>query len=211
MQDQERIAHRNMNTLDYILDKYNVRNEESPIKLNYHRTVGIPTLFRELGFTKGAEIGVEQGKFSELLLKKIPNLKLYSIDFWQYYRLWRGMKRKWRQDIYYENVKKKLASYNCEVIKATSMNAVKNFEDESLDFVYIDANHNYECVKEDIREWSKKVRKGGIVSGDDYYIFPSGNDGVVKAVDEWIKDNKIKPWFYFYYLGKPPNWFYVKI
>lgn len=164
-----------------------------------------------MGFTKGAEIGVEQGKFSEYLLKTVPNLKLYCIDFWQRYRLWRGMKRQWRQDAYYEEVKVKLAPYNCEIIKATSMDAVKTFADESLDFVYIDANHNYEFVRDDIREWSKKVRKGGIVCGDDYYVFPSGNDGVMKALDEWIAEQNIKPWFLFYYKGRPPNWFYVKV
>jgi len=120
------------------------------------------------------------------------------------------MKRQWRQDAYYEEVKVKLAPYNCEIIKATSMDAVKTFADESLDFVYIDANHNYEFVRDDIREWSKKVRKGGIVCGDDYYVFPSGNNGVMKALDEWIAGQNIKPWFLFYYKGRPPNWFYVK-
>ena len=199
-----------MKTLEYILKKYNITDLQSPIKLNYHRTTGFTELFTELGFTKGAEIGVEQGKFSEYLLKTVPNLKLYCIDFWKYYRLWRGMKRQWRQDAYYEEVKKKLAPYDCEIIKATSMDAVKNFKDESLDFVYIDANHNYENVKEDLREWSKKVRKGGIVCGDDYHKFPSGNDGVIRGLDEYIKDNNIKPWFTFFYKGKPPNWFYVK-
>ena len=55
-------------------------------------------------------------------------------------------------------------------LKHTSKDAVKLFEDESLDCVYIDANHQYEAVKEDILLWLPKVKKNGIISGHDYWI-----------------------------------------
>ena len=48
------------------------------------------------------------------------------------------------------------------------MQAVKDFEDESLDFVYIDGHHGFKYVTEDIFEWSKKIKKGGVISGHDY-------------------------------------------
>lgn len=48
------------------------------------------------------------------------------------------------------------------------MEAVKDFDDESVDFVYIDGNHEFKYVAEDICEWSKKVKKGGVISGHDY-------------------------------------------
>ena len=69
------------------------------------------------------------------------------------------------------------------------MDAVKDFADKSLDFVFIDGHHGYDYIKEDIREWSKKVRKGGIVSGHDYYLTPAGNMGVMDAVDEYVKEH----------------------
>ena len=57
----------------------------------------------------------------------------------------------------------------------------KNYPDEYFDIVYIDASHEYECVKEDIISWLPKVKIGGILCGDDYCV---GWPQVVKAVDE---------------------------
>jgi stringent starvation protein B len=49
-----------------------------------------------------------------------------------------------------------------------------------------------------------------MVSGHDYYQFPSGNKGIIRAVDEWVKDNDIKPWFLFD-KDRSPSWFYIKV
>lgn len=48
------------------------------------------------------------------------------------------------------------------------MDVVKQFKDESLDFVYIDGNHSFQHVVNDLCEWEKKVKVGGIVAGHDY-------------------------------------------
>ena len=74
------------------------------------------------------------------------------------------------------------------------MDAVKMFKDRSLDFVFIDANHAFDYVMQDLIEWTKKVRIGGIVSGDDYYPFKKGDQsfaGVVEAVDSYRKAHDI--------------------
>lgn len=162
--------------------------------------------FAELGFKIGAEIGVFEGYFSKVLCDNIPGLKLYCIDNW---REFHNFKK-------YDTTVTALAGYNCEIIVATSMNAVKTIKDNLLDFVYIDADHRYEYVAEDIREWTKKVRIGGIVSGHDYYKMKSGNDGVIKAVDEYIKEKKYtfqrtridrsNP----YKDDRQPSWYFVK-
>lgn len=198
-----------MNTLAYILKKYKLNKDSSRHELYRSRWKSLPELFKGLGFKLGAEIGVEKGVFSKRLLSKIPNLKLYSIDSWMPYKEYGFGKSTSRQERYYKEAKIRLAPYNCEIIKDYSLNAVKKFKDETLDFVYIDASHTYENVKNDIGMWSKKVRSGGIVAGDDYYIFKSGNDGVVRAVNEWIKEKKISTLFIFN-KGSHPNWFYVK-
>lgn len=70
------------------------------------------------------------------------------------------------------------------------MEAVKRFKNGSLDFVYIDANHSFNYVMQDLTEWSKKVRVGGIVSGDDYYHFRKA--GVIEAVNAYTKAHSIK-------------------
>ena len=56
------------------------------------------------------------------------------------------------------------------------------FKDYSLDFVYIDGNHKYDSVIEDLNTWYPKVKYRGIIAGDDYkYKFP----GVIRAVNEF--------------------------
>jgi predicted O-methyltransferase YrrM len=68
------------------------------------------------------------------------------------------------------------------------LEVVNQFEDESLDVVFIDLTHTYESVKQDIELWLPKVKKGGILAGHDYE-----NDWpeVVKAVDEVFPDKMI--------------------
>lgn len=85
-----------------------------------------------------------------------------------------------------------LAPYKATVIKKDSIEAAKDVADGSLDFVFIDADHSHKSVKEDITAWAEKVKKGGIVSGHDYYVFPSGNRGVIDAVDEYTKAHGYK-------------------
>lgn len=115
----------------------------------------------------GVEVGVERGIFSEMVLQN-PDTKLYCVDPWLAYKGYRDHVSQDKLDGFYEQTKEKLSKYNCEIIRKTSMEAVKDFEDESLDFVYIDANHNFENVAMDLIHWMKKVKKGGIVSGHDY-------------------------------------------
>ncbi len=56
------------------------------------------------------------------------------------------------------------------------MEAAEDFEDNSIDFVYIDANHGFKYVAEDLWEWSKKVRSGGVISGHDYAMSKDAHD-----------------------------------
>jgi hypothetical protein len=82
------------------------------------------------------------------------------------------------------------------------MEAVKDFEDESLDFVYIDGHHGFKWVTEDIFEWSKKVRKGGIVSGHDYGLRRAESKPgrpmtmqVKIVIDAYTRAFDIKKWY----------------
>lgn len=71
------------------------------------------------------------------------------------------------------------------------MDAVDMFPDESFDWIYIDANHTYPKIKEDLKAWYLKIKKGGYICGHDY-IENYKTYGVKKAVDEFIKINKLK-------------------
>lgn len=75
------------------------------------------------------------------------------------------------------------------LIKGFSLDVVSNYEDESIDFCFIDGSHEYEDVKKDIIAWLPKIKKGGILSGHDY---DESWEGVVKAVDELLGKENIK-------------------
>jgi cephalosporin hydroxylase len=68
--------------------------------------------------------------------------------------------------------------------------------DRSLDFVYIDGNHGYEAVLDDLAAWSPKVRTGGFISGHDYRVNAAKPFiEVVEAVNDWTRMHAIEPWF----------------
>jgi hypothetical protein len=128
----------------------------------------LPQLFVDLGFKVGAEIGVERGLFSEKLLK--AGLELYCIDPWIHCSSWSYHRSVETMAAIEQEALGRLSRYpKAHAIKAISMEAVQQFKDGSLDFVYIDGNHEFRYVAEDLQEWVPKVRKGGIVAGHDYF------------------------------------------
>ncbi len=155
-----------------------------------------------LGYKIGAEIGVEVGRFSQTMFSTIPNLKLFCVDPWQAYH----RNSQSREDQWYERAKKMLEGHNVEIIKKTSMEGVKDIPDKSLDFVYIDALHDFDSVMTDIILWTTKVRTGGIVSGHDFVYYYQY--GVVQAVMAYVAAHAITPWYIT--TEREPSWFFVK-
>ena len=99
-----------------------------------------------------------------------------------------------------ETAVKRLAPYKkYTCIKKTSLEAVKKFKAKSLDFVYLGANHEYSYahVLGEITKWSKKVKKGGTISGYAYRLSKAGNNElqVVYAVNDYVREHKIKHLF----------------
>jgi hypothetical protein len=199
-----------------------IKYEGSPSVIPESTRDDLPGFFKEMGYKVGAEIGVYKGWFSRKLCK--AGLKVYAIDCWTPYPGFDRMEdaRIERQEYLYHRAWQLLSHYqNAVVIRKTSMEALKNFEDESLDFVYIDANHILKYALEDIDGWSKKVRKGGAVSGHDY-IHPDDLEErkrpwawatmqVKFAVDAYTQANRIKGW---YLIGQNkdryPSWLWIK-
>ena len=183
------------------VSKRRARVDNLPIGMKVQREV-FGRLFFELGLNKGAEIGVRKGEFSKILCEQNPNLEIYCVDSWGIDDNRYGN----RHNRYYETAKKMLSPFNATMIPKFSMDALEDFEDESLDFVYIDANHTFDFCCPDIIFWSKKVRPGGIISGHDYYNHHRG--GVVKAVDAYTHCHKIDPWYVT--VEKHPSFLWVK-
>jgi hypothetical protein len=147
-------------------------------------------LWRKFGYKVGAEIGVSKGKFSKHVCRTIRDVKLYGIDPWDAYDGYverKGERGQQTLNRHYEEAKGRLAPYDCELIKAYSLDAVKQFEDNSLDFVFIDANHSFEYAVDDMAAWSKKVRPGGIVSGHDYWNSRDGFGALRLPIDDFVR------------------------
>ena len=164
--------------------------------------------FAKKQLNNGVEVGVRYGEYSEILCKTNPNLKLKAVDPWNvvqgdYRSTVRGEQS---QDNSYKKALNRLKSYNCELIKKESIDAVKDIPYKSLDFVYIDGSHEFDWVMVDIIEWGKRIRKGGIISGHDYYKFRVGN--VVESVNLYTDVHKIP----LVYLTdeRTPSWWFKK-
>lgn len=157
----------------------------------------IASLIQSNNFRTYVEVGVWKGDLFDYILKRCPNLvKMYGVDPYlstAYNSKQGGTINTIQQEtfeIIYNTIKSKFADYfKVHILRMTSKTAAKRFNDNSLDFVYIDADHSYEAVKNDIKLWYPKVKKGGILAGHDYI---SATPGVIKAVDECINGATIK-------------------
>jgi predicted O-methyltransferase YrrM len=134
----------------------------------------------------GVEIGVNEGTHAFAMLKTLPIKKLYLIDpYMPYledgnYITSDGVAKKAIEKL------KEFGDKACFIFK-TSEDAVAEIPDV-VDFVYVDGNHDYSCVKKDIELYFRKLRAGGIICGHDY---SSNWDGVIKAVNEFTESNSL--------------------
>lgn len=144
----------------------------------------------------GVEVGVQQGLYSDFLLQNWKSGTLHCVDRWMHVSDYIDIANKSQeeQELLYQETKERLSKYGerCKIIRMDSVEASKLYEDESLDFVYIDADHSYEGCFKDLEAWYPKVRKGGIFAGHDYInaIFPETIFGVKSAVDKFLFDKK---------------------
>lgn len=187
-----------MDTLAWIIDKYKQDiTQPIPIEIPNVGRDDLAVWFRELGFQTGVEVGTERGVYAEILCKANPTAQLYCVDLWECYTGYRDRKSNREFKDIYQTAQERLGKYKIEMIREFSMDAVKHFPEGSLDFVYIDANHEYPWVTEDIIHWSKRVRPGGIVAGHDYYrsILKDSKCHVLAAVNGYTYAYRINPWF----------------
>lgn len=214
-----------MDEHNYIREKFNLTGDENPGKLKGIARDGLFRLYAELGYKVGAEVGIEKGKNAVTMFDNIPGLKLFGIDpFVQHpncsYEA-AAQTRNWNQR-YLDRVKAqaedRMKGRNATIIAKFSDEAVKDFADNSLDFVYIDADHSYDFVMQDVILWGRKIRKGGIISGHDYYYNnekPGRRAKVTQAINDYTKVHGIK--FFItdedHYVMKGdvyPSWLWVK-
>ena len=179
------------------------------VKAVDRRAAAILSRLPSTGPVVGAELGIFHGKLSMRLLKR-PDLFLHMIDTWA--------SAEARTKSYAESgdAVAKLGKFEMSLAKHDAFSnthfaenrrkihqdltalAAKKFEDGSLDFVFIDADHSYEGVRGDIELWLPKVKSGGLLCGHDYDspTFP----GVALAVKKMLPGRSID-------LGEDRTWF----
>jgi hypothetical protein len=137
----------------------------------------------------GVEVGVAFAGNAENLLSKLPQLdKLYLVDPYQYRRGYDDPMNVPQPvfDRMYRYVLDKLDRYQGRacLIRDTSANVAAAWT-QPVDFVFIDAEHTYEGVLQDINAWMPHVRSGGLITGHDYkhVNFPGLTKAVHKVFD----------------------------
>ena len=202
-----------MDVLKHILTRYNITEEQKgPHYISAGRYKCLPNLFNELGFKTGAEVGVHRAQWSAKILRRVPGLKLFLIDLWEAYPGYKDFEKTTIVQSY-KDAQDNTKGRDVIFMKEWSHIAADQFEDESLDFVYLDANHAYEFVVRDLAKWAPKVRKGGIVCGHDYDDYTGRKRqydmNVINAVNGWCDSYGIK---HLFILTNNPNnsWMYVK-
>lgn len=147
-----------------------------------HRKINRIDLLKEISLEflngKGAEIGTFKGEFSKEILQNWKGT-LYMID------VWRSLGEEYLDSsnhtshtTAYSDTMNNISGYENRaiMIRAASTESSRMFNDNSLDFVYIDANHAYNFVVEDIELWYPKVKSGGYLCGHDYIGIDWYND-----------------------------------
>jgi hypothetical protein len=171
-----------------------------------------PKLLNNSQYQVGVELGVFRGNFSKIILDSWLG-NLYLVDVWKQMLIkeYNDISNQQNPINVYSDCIKNISGYEDRafMLRMSGEKAVNLFQDKSLDFIYIDANHTYEDSSNDIQLWYPKVRLGGMISGHDYLpklrheyrnnnipIYDNdifvGIFGVNPAVDEFVNKYNLK-------------------
>lgn len=147
-----------------------------------YRAAGVPsikrrndlgTLLQKKGFESGAEVGVQQGFYSQNLLSNWPSCnEFHLIDLWAQQTNYKDAANvdMNQQEVFFKTAQANVAEFKDKTTfhRMLSSEAAKLLPEKSLDFVYLDARHDYCGVTEDLNAYWPKVRPGGILAGHDF-------------------------------------------
>lgn len=144
-----------------------------------------------------AELGICKGNNFKHFVSHNPKVAV-AVDSWVNDKPSRndhGYTQEQLNQQYVDFVTKMAGNPSIKIYREFTFNIVKIFPDEYFDVVYVDADHTFEGCYRDLVDWYPKVKKGGVILGDDYWanVIPITNTifGVVEAVDKFVKDNNL--------------------
>lgn len=134
---------------------------------------------------KGAEVGVAEGIHAKNILKTLRMDPLWLIDPYDTY-YYKGALQD--SSAYFEIAKHRLRDFEHKIFWVRSPETVLPIATENqFDFIYIDANHEYPAVVEDLTRYYPLIREGGVLCGHDYNLY-----GVKRAVNEFSAANNLE-------------------
>lgn len=156
-----------MHQYDPQIDELIARHEGS-WQRGYHK---FPSVVQRLGLRRGAEIGVAFGGHAQAILEQGNVQRLYAVDSYRH-RPEYDDPMNLPQPVFdrlFERTGQRLARFGdrAQQIRLDSVEAAAQIDD-TLDFVYIDGDHSYQGIRDDLAAWFPKVRVGGIIAGHDY-------------------------------------------
>jgi hypothetical protein len=146
----------------------------------------------------GCELGVWKGDFSREIVRTVNPKKLYLIDPWSYQPdcpdSWYGgtnAKTQIDMDEIYLSVKRLFSkNKNVQILRKKTEELHDEISDNELDWAYIDGNHQFEYVLKDLHYFSRKVKDGGIICGDDYDRGKKEPYPITEAVKKFLQENR---------------------
>lgn len=143
------------------------------------------------------EIGVREGYNFEMMIQHRPSVAV-AVDIWRDDGVMARNDKAYVQgaldDQYAQFFVRMKDKPFVKICRDYSFEAVKQFEDNYFDLIYIDADHTYEGCYRDIIDWYPKVKKGGFLFGDDYRRHKTRTGvrfGVIEAVNRFAHDNNL--------------------
>lgn len=150
------------------------------------------------------EVGTGLGVNALNLLSELNIKKLYCVDPFIPYAddsensLSKSSQERRSYIVQAEQTVQKLSSYsNVQFVRKSSAEACK--EISNVDFVYVDGNHSYEHVLEDLKNYYPLVKEKGIIAGHDI-----GRSNVYRALYDFCKANSVVPFIL------RPDWVILK-
>jgi hypothetical protein len=149
----------------------------------------------------GVEIGVFKGQFSDMLLRIAHPTTLHLVDPWisstadEHSRALYSQAHRSQKDMdnIYAEVRSRFAkpieTGRVVIHREMSKSAMEKFDDESLDFVYVDGDHNERGVSLDLDLAFQKIKRQGLICGDDYVLGNWWGGGVIRAINRFIGEH----------------------
>jgi hypothetical protein len=139
-----------------------------------------------------AEVGVFHGYFSDYLYHLFDPSVMFLIDTFNTHDFISGL---FTTDNHFSYIKNKVDGKRVHCMQGYSWDMLNNLSTNSVDYIYIDADHSYESVKKDISAAYNAIKHNGIIQFNDYCnfsILENDTYGVMQAVNEFLSSYDIK-------------------